>query len=48
VPSGIKQLIATPNNSMLVLGRVLVHSNSDLPTVYGLAKQIQLTPLGLK
>jgi hypothetical protein len=45
VPSGMKQ-IASPSNSVLVLGRVLVESDSDLPTAYALAKQIQLTPLG--
>ena len=44
VPSGITQ-IASPNNSVLVLGRTLVESDSDLPTAHGLAKQIQLTPL---
>ena len=37
--------ISSPNNSVLVLGRVLVESDSDLSTAYGLAKQIQLTPL---
>ena len=37
--------IASPHNSVLVLGRVFVESDSDLPTAYGLAKQIQLTPL---
>jgi Protein of unknown function (DUF1254) len=45
VLSGMKQ-IASPSNSVLVLGRVLVESDSDLPTAYALAKQIQLTPLG--
>jgi hypothetical protein len=44
VPQGMKQ-ISSPNNSVLVIGRVLVESDSDLPTAYGLAKQIQLTPL---
>lgn len=43
VPSGTTQ-ISSPNNSVLVLGRVLVYSDSDLPTAYGLAKQIQLKP----
>ncbi|MGC1377961.1 MAG: DUF1254 domain-containing protein [Anaerolineales bacterium] len=43
-PQGMKQ-IASPNNSVLVIGRVFVESDSDLPTAYGLAKQIQLTPL---
>ncbi len=44
VPSGMKQ-ISSPNNSAIVLGRVLVENDSDLPTAYGLSKQIQLTPL---
>jgi len=44
VPQGMKQ-IASPNNAVLVIGRVFVESDSDLPTAYGLAKQIQLTPL---
>ncbi len=44
VPSGMTQ-ISSPNNSVLVIGRVLVYSDSDLPTAYGLAKLIQLTPL---
>ncbi|HUY77707.1 MAG TPA: DUF1254 domain-containing protein [Ktedonobacterales bacterium] len=37
--------IASPNNSVLVVGRVFVESEGDLPTAYGLAKQIQLKPL---
>jgi len=37
--------IASPHNSVLVIGRVFVESDSDLSTAYGLAKQIQLTPL---
>ena len=44
VPNGMKQ-ISSPNNSVLLLGRVLVESDSDLLTAYGLSKQIQLTPL---
>jgi hypothetical protein len=44
VPSGMTQ-IASPNNSALVIGRVLVYSDSDLPTAYDLAKLIQLAPL---
>jgi hypothetical protein len=44
VPSGMKQ-ISSPNRSVLLLGRVLVYSDSDLSTAYGLSKQIQLTPL---
>jgi len=44
VPQGVKQ-ISSSNNSILLLGRVLVYSDSDLSTAYGLSKQIQLTPL---
>ncbi len=44
VSQGMTQ-IASPHKSVLVIGRVFVESNSDLPTAYGLAKQIQLTPL---
>lgn len=44
VSQGMTQ-IASPNNSVLVIGRVFVESDNDLPTAYGLAKQIQLTPL---
>ncbi len=47
VPSGITQ-ISTPNNSVLVIGRMLVYSDSDLPTAYGFAKLIQLAPLSSK
>ncbi len=44
VPQGMKQ-VSTPNNSVLVIGRALVQSDSDVATVYALTKQIQLTPL---
>jgi hypothetical protein len=47
VPQGMKQ-ITSPNNSVLVIGRVFVENNNDLPTAYGLAKQIQLTPSSQK
>jgi hypothetical protein len=43
-PGGMKQ-ISSPNNSVLVFGRVLVESDSDLSTAYALSKQIQLAPL---
>lgn len=45
VPQGMKQ-ISSPGNSVLVVGRVLVKNDSDLPTAYDLSKQIQLSPLG--
>ena len=44
VSQGMTQ-IASPHNVALVIGRVFVESDSDLPPAYGLAKQIQLTPL---
>jgi hypothetical protein len=44
VPSGMTQ-ISSPNRSVLVIGRVLVANDSDIPTAYDLSKQIQLTPL---
>ena len=44
VPSGVTQ-ISSPNNSVLVLGRTLVYSDSDLSAAYDLSKQIQLTSL---
>ena len=44
VPGGMTQ-IAAPNNTILLIGRTLVESDSDLPTAYALAKQIQVSPL---
>jgi hypothetical protein len=44
VPQGMKQR-SSPSNSVLVIGRVLVESDSDLPTAFALAKQIQIVPL---
>jgi len=43
MPRGMTH-ISSPNNSVLVLGRVFVESDSDLSTAYNLAKQIRLTP----
>jgi hypothetical protein len=47
VPSGMT-LIPSPNNSVLVIGRILVYSDSDLPAAYALTKQIQLVPLTVR
>ena len=47
VPRGMAQ-ISSPNNSVLVAGRVFVASDSDLPTAYALSKQIQLVPLTIR
>jgi len=44
VPNSLMQ-ISSLNNSVLVIGRVLVYSNSDLSTAHDLSRQIQLTPL---
>lgn len=44
VPQGVSQ-ISSPSTSVLVIGRVLVESEGDLPAAYGLAKQIQLSSL---
>jgi hypothetical protein len=44
VPGSMTQ-ITSPNNSVLVFGRVLVENDRDLSTAYALSKQIQLTPL---
>jgi hypothetical protein len=44
VPDGMT-LISSPNNAVLVLGRVFVENDSDLPSAHRLAKQIHLTPL---
>jgi hypothetical protein len=44
VPGGMKQ-IASPKHGVIVIGRVLVESDSDVATAYELSKQIQLRPL---
>jgi hypothetical protein len=43
--SGDMTRISSPNNSVLVLGRVFVENDNDLSTAYDLSKQIHLTPL---
>ena len=44
VPEGMN-LISSPNNSVLIVGRILVYSDADLPTAYQLAKQIQVAQI---
>ena len=44
-PQGMAQ-ISSPNDSVLVIGRVFVASDSDLSTAYNLAKRIQLAGIG--
>lgn len=41
VPRSMRRIIS-PSDSVLVIGRILVYSDSDLPTAYALAKRIQL------
>lgn len=43
VPRGMAQ-ISSPNDSVLVIGRVFVSSDSDLPTAHALTKHIQTVP----
>lgn len=43
VPRGMTQ-VSSPNDAVLVFGRVLVKSEWDLSTAYALSKQIQITP----
>ncbi|MCL2166100.1 MAG: DUF1254 domain-containing protein [Clostridiales bacterium] len=42
VPQGLSQ-ISSPNHSVLLVGRVLVSGDRDLPAAYSLSKQIKLT-----
>jgi len=42
VPSEVSQ-ISSPNNSVLIIGRVLVENESDLPTAYSFSNQLQLS-----
>jgi len=44
MPTGTTQ-ISSPANSVLVIGRVFVETDDDLPVAYSLAKQIQLAAL---
>jgi hypothetical protein len=45
VPVGMQQ-IASPKNGVMLIGRVLVYNEGDLPAAYNLSQQIQLTPFG--
>jgi hypothetical protein len=46
VPSGM-QRVSSPNNSVLVIGRVLVYSASDISAAHVLTEQIRLAPLAV-
>jgi hypothetical protein len=43
VPPGMKR-ISSPDNNVLILGRLLVEDDSDLATAYSLSKQITISP----
>ena len=43
-PQGVSQ-ISSPNNSVLIIGRVLVSGDNDIPAAYSLSKQMQLSSL---
>ena len=44
VPANVTQ-ISSPSDKALLIARVLVKNDSDLPVVYNISKQIRLTPL---
>lgn len=44
VPTGMRRIVA-PDNTVLLIGRTLVESDSDIAAAYALASQMQLTPL---
>ena len=44
MPRGMAQIFS-PSNSVLIIGRVLVESDSDLPTAHSLTRQIQVSSL---
>ena len=45
VPQGVRP-IASPNDAVLVIGRVFVDGDADIPTAYALSKRITLAPFG--
>jgi hypothetical protein len=47
VPEGMTKIVS-PNNSVVVLGRVLVEGERDLSTAYNLAKLIEVLPLAVR
>jgi len=47
VPEKVTKIIS-PNNSVLLIGRVLLEGDGDLSTAYDLAKQIQVVPLTIR
>jgi len=47
VPEGVTKIVS-PNNSVLLIGRVLVEGNDDLSIAHNLARQIQVAPLTIR
>jgi len=45
IPQGLLR-ISSPNNSVLIIGRVLASDENDLPAAYSLSKQLQLSSYG--
>jgi len=46
MPPGMAH-ISSPNDSVLLVGRVFVASDSDLPTAHALTRQIEVVPLSI-
>ena len=44
VPQGASR-ISAPNNSVLIVGRILVSDDNDIPAAYNLSKQLKLSSL---
>jgi hypothetical protein len=44
VPDGLGH-VSAPHNAVLVIGRIFVANDDDVPTAYALAQQLRLTPL---
>jgi len=44
IPQGVSR-ISSPNNSVLIIGRVLVNDENDIPAAYSLSKQLKISSL---
>jgi hypothetical protein len=47
MPEGMTKIVS-PSNSVLLIGRVLVEGDGDVPPAYNLAKQVQVVPLTIR
>ena len=43
-PQGVSQ-VSSPSNSVLIVARVLVYSEDDIPAAYDASRQLQLSPM---